>query len=273
MDKVRSWWVNMKTLRRGSSRIYYSPRIDEPSTADSNIQALIDIFMTCCAVDDEAEPTNRDLDVWQLQTPLLAGNVGWIHQHVTNHVIDEHGSGSNTAKVHALTVSCLQNTGLNVKTAVVPLFVAWKHDRIDRREVRGEVLGTVSANSCLPAHGHNVKQPGTRDPSRIPNDKSLERGKKHVLYYTSFFKENAEQSLKKLHDEALADKKAEAARQCDNLRRELECYKSLRDDITRAEAELEVTKDKIAATLQEAEAGMKGTDELLAEVDRLLGGR
>ncbi|RWA03103.1 hypothetical protein EKO27_g12003 [Xylaria grammica] len=183
-----------------------SGEIGVPSTAAANIDALVDMFEGRCTV-DESDPTNPDLDVYQLQSPIMVGNSSYMSQRRLDHLTDGRGSGSSTSKVYGLTMSCLRYLGIEAETTAVPLFVAWQDDQIDP----AEVLGTVLADSMLPGHGYNVKPPGTRG-NRTPNPEAgREDAKEHVFCRKTFLRSNVELSLAEVAGEELAPALDDAA--------------------------------------------------------------
>ncbi|KAI8950558.1 hypothetical protein F4801DRAFT_548910 [Xylaria longipes] len=233
-------------------------RIGTAGAADSSINALVDMFDSRCTI-DESDSANPDLDVFQLQSPIMVGNAGYIRARIINHLTDDHGSGAGTSKVYALTMSCLMHLNFDVKSAALPIFLTWEEDQIDP----AEVLGTVLANSRLPGHGYNVKMPGTRG-GRTPNPR-LEQAKEHVFYWKPFLEKNLEQSLDELRDEAVADVKADVVKGLANARREIDEFKRSLDEARKAETDLETAdmewQEVIEAAKTETEAARKAYSE------------
>ncbi|KAH8156395.1 hypothetical protein CIB48_g11853 [Xylaria polymorpha] len=238
-------------------------RIGTTSTADSSINALIDMFESRCTI-DESDSTNPDLDVFQLQSPIMVGNAGYIRARIINHLTDDHGSGAGTAKVYALTMSFLMHLGLEVKSTALPIFLTWEEDQIDP----AEVLGTVLTNFRLPGHGYNVKMPGTRG-GRTPNPR-LERAKEHVFYWKPFLKNNLEQSLDELRDETVADVKADVVTGLANARREIDQFTQSLDEVREAERDLEKANKEWEEAVEAAKVEMEAAERTFLECNELL---
>ncbi|KAI0454093.1 hypothetical protein F5B21DRAFT_514869 [Xylaria acuta] len=132
----------MERPRFAKSETY---KIGAASAVDSSINAFVDMFESRCTI-DESDSANPDLDVFQLQLPVMVGNAGYIRARMVNYFTDDYGSGVGTSKVYALTMSCLMHLSFDVKSMIDP----------------AEVLGTVLANFRLLGHGYNVKMRGTR---------------------------------------------------------------------------------------------------------------
>ncbi|KAF2970743.1 hypothetical protein GQX73_g2736 [Xylaria multiplex] len=240
-------------------------RIGAASTADLNINALISMFESRCTI-DESDPNNPDLDVFQLQSPIMVGNSNYMRRSLTNHLIDDHGSGSSTSKVFALTKSCLSHLGFEVKSTAIPLFVAWEDDQIDP----AEVLGTVLADSRLPGHGYNVKIPGTRG-SRTPTPSpAFDPAREHVFYWKAFLKNNLEQSLDELRNEAVAEKKADLAKKLTSLRRDIDEFRCLFDELKDAKRRLEDARTELRETVEAAEAQVERMQQACADADKVI---
>ncbi|KAI0531737.1 hypothetical protein GGR58DRAFT_524038 [Xylaria digitata] len=240
--------------------------IGAASTADLNINALISMFESRCTI-DESDPTNPDLDVFQLQSPIMVGNSGNMRRRITSHLIDDHGSGTSTSKVYALTMSCLSHLGLEVKSMVVPLFVTWEDDQIDP----AEVLGTVLADSRLPGHGYNVKIPGTRGGrTPTPPNSRLESAMERVFYWKTFLKSNLKRSLDELRDEAVAEKKTDLVEKLANLHRDIDEFRCLFDELQNAKMELEEACAELRETVEAAEAQAEEMRQACAETDKLI---
>ncbi|KAI1345850.1 hypothetical protein F5Y01DRAFT_299396 [Xylaria sp. FL0043] len=222
------------------------------STANSNIEALIDMFESRCTV-DESDQANPDLEVFQLQSPIMVGNTSCINARIINHLTNDYGSGGNTSKVFALTASCLKHMKLKVKSLVIPIFVAWEDEQIDP----AEVLGTVLANSRTHRHGYNVKVPGTRG-SREPS-RNLKLAKEHVFAWKPFLKKNAEQSVLERREKAVAGRRAELANALANARKEMDEFKAVLEKRRIAKLELEEAQRE----WEEALAAAKAEDELM----------
>ncbi|KAI0424494.1 hypothetical protein F5Y09DRAFT_324250 [Xylaria sp. FL1042] len=217
------------------------------STANANIEALIRMFESRCTI-DKSDQANPDLDVFQLQSPIMVGNAGCINAHIANHLTNDHGSGGATSKVFALTMSYLKHMGLDVKSLAVPISIAWEEDQIDPAEVLGMILG----NSRLPGHGYNVKMPGTRG-IRVQH-LNLDQAKQHVFYWKTFLKRNVEQSVAETRDEAVAEKKSNRKKKLANACKEIDKFKCLLEEQQVAKMELEKAKSDWQEALKAAQA-------------------
>ncbi|KAI0474536.1 hypothetical protein F4859DRAFT_504430 [Xylaria cf. heliscus] len=217
-------------------------KIGTASTAGSSINALIGMFESRCTI-DESDPTNPDLDVFQLQSPIMVGNSGYI--------------------LYALTLSCLRNLDLEAESMAIPLFLTWREDQIDPVEV----LGTVLANSQLPGYGYNVKMPGTRG-GRTPSPR-MEQAKQHVFYWKPFLNMNLKQSLDELRDDAVADVKADVMRGLANAHKEIDKFTHSLDEAQIAEADLEKANTELQDSSETAKSEAEAAQNAYLEFNKL----
>ncbi|KAI0868143.1 hypothetical protein GGS24DRAFT_483241 [Hypoxylon argillaceum] len=256
-DKTRSDRYNyMERPRFAQSE---TPKIGSPSTADGNIKSLICMFENRCTI-DETDATNPELDVPQLQSPIMVGNSGYMRARLINHLIDDHGTGASTAKVFALTKSCLHHMGLQVESLAIPIVVAWTEPQIDH----AEILGTVLANSRLPGHGYNAKVPGTR--GTRPQSTRLDHGKEHLFAWKPFLKENLKRTLQDIRERIVAEDKANLLAKLANIRNHLKEIQVLRRQY---KEEVEEICAKHEEAIEAAEQEIKELKTAYTELSKL----
>ncbi|KAI8631394.1 hypothetical protein F5Y19DRAFT_423624 [Xylariaceae sp. FL1651] len=189
-DKNKRWNNNAKDL------IFREPRFgasEGASPRSQNIRLLVAMLKLRCSGKPEE-------DTIQQQSPMMVGNAGILRNRMNAHYPDSSMDG--TAKVWALTISCLKLMALEVDTRLIPFFLALDHDQIDP----AEILGTVLASSALPGHGFNIKRPGTRGTNGRTSDFSFQNARALVYVHNPWLKANIRHTLKDLppHETHLA---------------------------------------------------------------------
>ncbi|TGJ84450.1 hypothetical protein E0Z10_g4296 [Xylaria hypoxylon] len=160
--------------------------------------------------------------------------------------------------------SPMMHMGLEARSTVFPILLAWEEDQIDP----SGVLGTALANSRLPGHGYNVKMPGTRG-SHTPNPR-LEEAKEHVFYWKPFLRDNLQQFVDELGEDAVAEERAALTRALAHAREAIDGAKDALDELQKVKIEYEQVKTEWKEAIEANKAYTEAMKRACAEYDKLV---
>ncbi|KAI1651649.1 uncharacterized protein F4817DRAFT_137408 [Daldinia loculata] len=204
-----------------------------------------------------------DEEIYQMQSPLMVGNAGYINQRAECHLPSPH-IHDKTPKLWGLLLSCLYVMGFKLRVRYATLFRAWQ----DKEQVNlAEVLGTILAGSLISMDGCNVKQPGTRGADNIP-DSEFDCGKKYVFAGIPWFRENLKHSLntrsrKPPSKNAIIQLRESVGKGREDQKR----LKALDDQIKQKKAALIAAKDKYNKVYEEVISNLQHSDAVIKELD------